>query len=84
MLENFACIWYERFKNNNPPSPNIGESWLQFIKSVYGKIQVKIDYKHIGALVANDITLSSVDFHCSSIIDWLLQGKEYLNVVIIL
>ncbi len=57
--------------NNNNNSSNVAgekKSWLTFLRDIYAVVHVDISYKEVGPMIPDDIPLSAIDFHCSSIV----------------
>ena len=62
--------------SSTPPSNNHNKqtvsananTWLGFLIHVYGQVHVRISYKKVGPLIADDIMFSAIDYHCSSVV----------------
>lgn len=84
MLKNFGRIWFHRFKFNQPSPPPLEEQpsssidtnmspWLVYLCTIYSKVHVNISFENVGPLTADDIPLSAIDFHCSSMVYGLID-----------
>lgn len=49
----------------NPPTCT---PWLHFIRDAYNRTLITLNYVHVGPVVPDDIPVSAVDFHCTSIV----------------
>ena len=85
MMLRFARIWRNRFVNarSKPPASLICDQWLdvpQFIheqarRDSHNVVASALSAGNISMLCAGDLCSEGIDFHCSSVIDWLLGRK---------
>jgi len=75
MLKNYAQIWFERFSGISKPNGIENDDdkfdWTSYLEGTcynFANKNNRISYKVIAPISIEDIPLSAIDFHCSSIV----------------
>jgi hypothetical protein len=89
MLKTFCSLWYTRFQSKEIPEylqmetkKEEASPWFCFLQEIYAKVDMPcIDYRMVEALHPNDVILSAIDFHCSSMIDTLMVNAQFKEML---
>ncbi|CAG9313777.1 unnamed protein product [Blepharisma stoltei] len=70
MLSRYAMQWMERFNANN--------EWIEIIRKIYYELPIWTEIEINGGLKIEDIPLQGIDFHCSNMLDILLEDQIFI------